>query len=126
MKKDLRNFGLIWSGIFLTIALFPLLHHQSLKPWALYLSVFFAITALLYPQIFSQTKFYQTWIKFGDFMGKINSKIIIFILFYFIFLPIGLVFKILKKDLLKKKLDKSSNSYFIDRVTQPGDMKNQF
>lgn len=59
-------------------------------------------------------------------MGKINSKIIIFILFYFIFLPIGLVFKILKKDLLKKKLDKSSNSYFIDRVTQPGDMKNQF
>lgn len=126
IKAQLRNFGLIWSLIFLVIALQPLLKANDINKLMLAIAVFFLITSLAYPKIFQITNFYSGWIKFGNFVGKINSKIIIFILFYFVFLPIGIILKILKKDLLNKKIDKACSTYFIDRKTYPSSMKNQF
>lgn len=54
------------------------------------------------------------------------SKIIMFMLFYFMFTPIAFVLKIFKVDLLNKKLYKNTKSYWIDRETQPGSLKNQY
>lgn len=125
-NKDLKTFGLIWAGIFLIIAFFPLFKGHELRFWALYTSLSFIAISLIYPQIYQQIYFYQGWIKFGNLVGKINSKIIIIVLFYAVFLPIGIILKILRKDLLRKRIDKLSPSYFIDRVTQPQNMKNQF
>ncbi len=125
-KKELQNFGLIWSGIFFIAALIPLFKGLEIRLWALFVSLSFAGITFFYPEIFSKTRFYQGWIKFGGIIGKFNSKIIISILFYFIFVPIGLVLKILRKDLLSKKLDATSLSYFIDRKEDDSDMKNQF
>lgn len=125
-QKDLKNFGLIWAGIFFLIAVLPLFKGSSPRFWALIVSFIFSTISLSIPEIFDKTKFYQIWIKFGDLVGKINSKIIIAILFYFIFVPIGLILKVFRKDLLAKKLDKSAISYFVDRASESGDMKNQF
>ena len=126
MTKQLKNFGLIWSAIFFIVALLPVLKGSEIRIWAIYVSLTFIITAFLCPEIYQKTRFYQVWLKFGEFLGKINSKIIIFILFYAIFLPIGLILKVLKKDLLAKKLDRSCSSYFIDCKEQSTDMRNQF
>ena len=126
MKKELRNFGLIWSLIFFVIAFFPLFSGNGIRIWSAYVSGVFTTVSLLAPDIFEKIRFYQTWIKFGNFVGNINSKIIIFILFYVIFLPIGLILKLLGKDLLRKKIVKSCDTYFVDRNPQVNNMKNQF
>lgn len=121
-KHDLRIFGLIWGLIFSIIAYkFP-----TLAVVISIVSVCFIFSAIAYPDIYKHIKFYQTWIKFGNLMGKINGFIISFILFYGIFVPTAIILKILKKDLLSKKLNPAAQSYFINRDTQPGDMKNQF
>lgn len=125
-KQDLAKFGLIWSSIFLIIAVHPLLKGADLRTWALVVSITFLAISLFYPQLYQTTSFYQNWIKFGGIIGKINSKIIIFVLFYFIFLPIGILLKLFKKDLLGKKINQSATSYFIDRQDQPNNMENQF
>ncbi len=125
-QKELRNFGLIWAGIFFVIAILPLFNGQGIRIWSLIASFIFSSISFGFPEIFDKIKFYQGWIKFGEFIGKINSKIIIAILFYFIFVPIGFVLKLFKKDLLSKKLDKNSQSYFVDRSSIESDMRNQF
>ena len=125
-NKSLKTFGLIWAFIFLVIATYPILKEQPLRLWSLYTSFGFLATSFIYPKLYKISYFYQAWIKFGDCIGKINSKIIIFILFYFLFLPIGILLKIFRKDLLGKKINKSATSYFIDREKQPKDMENQF
>ncbi len=121
-QKDLRVFGLIWSAIFALLFYkeiwFPLIFGIA--------SLGFFTISLLRPQLFTETKLYQNCIKVGDFLGKINGFLISFILFYGIFTPTSFALKLLKKDLLNKKLNPSATSYFIDRNTQPGDMKNQF
>lgn len=125
-KKELKNFGLIWAAIFFVIAILPLFSGKDFKLWALITSFLFSSISFSFPEIYEKTRFYQSWIKFGEIVGKINSKIIIAFLFYFIFTPIGLLLKLFKKDLLSKKMDKSSESYFVDRSSQESDMKNQF
>jgi hypothetical protein len=125
-KKALRTFGLIWSFIFLVITIYPLVSSDDIRYWSLYICLGFLTISLIYPAFYAKIYFYQSWIKFGNFVGKINSKIIIFILFYFLFLPIGILLKVFRKDLLSKRIDSSATSYFIDREKQPEGMENQF
>lgn len=120
--RDLRVFGLIWAGIFLIISF----KSDKFQATAIFISASFLLTSLIYPKIYRQTKIYENWIKIGDFLGKINGFLISFILFYGIFTPAAVILRLLKKDLLHKKLNSSATTYFIDRNTQPGDMKNQF
>ena len=126
-KKDLRVFSFIWSVIFLVIGLYPLIHAiqlSSVRTWAIVIAIGFFAVGLLFPTIL--TGFYKVWVKFGEFIGGIISKIILLILFFGVFTPVAIILKILGKDLLNKKLDNSVNTYWIERTTQPGSLKNQF
>ena len=120
--RDLRIFGIIWALIFLVISY----KSENLRVMFGLIAIGFALTALLRPEIYLQTKIYQSWIKIGDFLGKINGFLISAILFYGVFTPTAIVLRFLKKDLLNKKLLPSQSSYFIDRKEQADDMKNQF
>ena len=127
--RDLRVFGLIWGIIFVIIAYNISPESANGAKWSIIfscLSLASIFIAVANPRVFIKIKFYQTWIKIGNFLGKVNGFLISFILFYGIFAPVGIILRILKKDLLSKKLDRLADSYFIDRKSQPGDMKNQF
>ena len=123
-KKDLKVFIFIWAFIFFTIGIYPFFYNKELQLWAIVLSVCFVIVAFLRPIIF--LVFYQIWTKFGIFIGGIISKIIMFVLYFGLFTPVSILLKILGKDLLNKKVNKSQVSYWIDRETQPQSMRKQF
>lgn len=53
------------------------------------------------------------WLKFGHFLGWINSRIILTIVFYCILFPISLIFRLTNKDPLQRK--KTSGSNFSTR-----------
>lgn len=123
-KKDLKVFIFIWAFIFFTIGIYPFFYNKEPQLWAIVLSVCFVIVAFIKPIIF--LAFYKIWTKFGNFIGGIISKIIMFILYFGLFTPVSIVLKVLGKDLLNKKMNKSQVSYWIDRETQPQSMKKQF
>ncbi len=120
-KKTLQIFGIIWALIFFVTG-----YKYNLSLFFLSVSLCFLVSAVFYPNIFFKIRIFQFWIKIGDFLGKINSKIITWILFFGIFTPMSFVLKILGKDLLNKKFNKETNSYFIARKIQAGSMSNQF
>ena len=122
--KDLRTFWLIWTIIFILISLYPLLKWWDLRIWSTWVSLVFFLVSILTPSILRI--FYDAWIKFWWVMGWINSRLIMFILFYWIFCPIAILLKIFRIDLLNKRIDKSIDSYWINRESQPGDQKFQF
>ncbi len=139
-KKDLRTFAYIWTLIFLVIGIYPLyksgfsalltidsleaLKSLNIRSWSLYVSLTFLIVGTFMPSVLSG--FYKIWVKFGELIGGVVSKIILLIMFYGLFTPISIALKILRKDLLHKKLDKKSQSYWLDRTIQPGSLKKQF
>ena len=122
--KDLRTFSLIWFAIFTLIGLHPLLKGLELREWSVGLGMLFLLIALIKPQVLKS--FYILWVKMGEFMGGIISKVIMFLLYFGFFTPISLILKLLRKDLLQKKIDKQASSYWIRRNTQPQSMKYQF
>lgn len=139
-KKDVRTFAYIWTLIFFVIGFYPLyksgfsvlltidslnaIKSLNVRDWSLYVSLAFLIVGTFIPQVLYG--FYKVWVKFGELIGGIISKVILLILFYGLFTPISITLKILRKDLLHKKLDKKCHSYWIDRTLQPGSLKKQF
>ena len=140
LKKDLRTFAYIWALIFFVIGFYPLyqsgfsalltidslkaLKSINVRGWSLYVSLAFFVVGTFIPGVLSL--FYKVWVKFGELIGGVISKIILIILFYGVFTPVSMVLKILRKDLLHKKIDKKCQSYWIDRTLQPGSLKKQF
>ena len=123
-KSDLRTFSLIWAGLFFIISFYPFFFGSGINLYCLCMFFIFITIALTRPELLKG--FYKLWIKFGNFMGNIISKVILLILFFLLFTPVSFILKIMGKDLLKKKSGRHLDTYWIERKTQPTSMKKQF
>ena len=118
-----RSFGIIFSIFLLIVELWPLMSSNSPRLWALIVALIFLILGLLNSKLL--TPFNKLWIKFGEFLGKIISPIVMGIVYFFVVTPIGIFMRLNKKDLLKLKFSENS-SYWIKREKNIGPMKKQF
>ena len=48
----------------------------------------------------------------GNAIGWVSTRILLGIIFYIIFAPIGIILKLIRKDLLDERLDKDAKSYW--------------
>ena len=64
--------------------------------------------------------------KFGLILGKFINPIIMGIIYYSTVAPIGLIFKILNKNLLNIKKKNDKKSYWIIKKKTQSTMRNQF
>jgi len=118
-----KNFGIVFFIVFLFIALFPLIYNEDLRVWSLIISIIFLILGLLNSKFLSPLN--KIWFKFGIFLGKLVSPFIMGVIFFFVVTPIGLLMRILGKDLLNLKHN-DNKSYWIVKTEPKSRMKNQF
>ena len=118
-----RSFGKVFFVVFLLIAFYPLTNEENIRIWSLIISLIFLILGLLDSKLL--TPLNKLWFKFGIFLGKIISPLVMGIIFFMVVTPIGLLMKLLKKDLLNIKFNKNS-SYWIKKNEPKSKMKNQF
>ena len=118
-----RSFGIVFFVVFLLIALYPLTYAGEIRIWSLVISIIFLILGLLNSKIL--TPLNKIWFKFGIFIGKIVSPLIMGIIFFLVVTPIGLIMRFLRKDVLNLKYNKNK-SYWIEKNGPKSKMKNQF
>ena len=118
-----RSFGIVFFIVFLLIALYPLLKDNDLRIWSLVISFIFLILGLIKSKIL--TPLNRLWFKFGLLLGKFISPLIMGIIFFIVVTPIGIIMRLLKKDLLNLKYNKKE-TYWIDKSGPKSKMKNQF
>ena len=118
-----RSFGIVFFIVFLLVSLYPLLNNEYIKIWSLIISLIFLALGLLNSKFL--TPINKIWFKFGLFLGKLISPLIMGIIFFLIVTPIGLLMRILGKDLLNLKFN-SKKSYWIEKDSIKSKMKNQF
>ena len=119
-----KSFGIVFSIVFLIVALYPLINSEGLRIWALVVSIIFFLLAFLAPKILVLPN--KLWFKFGLLIGSIVAPIVMAFVYFVTVLPTGLIMRLLGKDLLKQKLDKNAKSYWVKRSEPMGSMKNQF
>ena len=118
-----RNFGIVFFIVFLLIAIYPIFNEDKIKIWALIISVIFLILGIINSNFLSPLN--KIWFKFGLFLGKIISPLVMGLIFFLIVTPIGLLMRILKKDLLNLKFS-NKKSYWINKNNLKSRMDKQF
>ena len=118
-----RSFGIVFFIVFLLIAFYPLINHGNIRLWSIFLSILFLVLGLMNSQFL--TPLNRLWFKFGIFLAKIISPIVMGLVFFGIVTPTGILMRLFKKDLLNLK-NNDSKSYWIKRPEEKSSMKNQF
>ncbi len=118
-----KSFGIVFFIFFLLVSLYPLLKNENIRIWSLIIALIFLVLGLFNSKILSPLN--QLWFKFGLILGKIISPVIMGIIFFGVVTPIGVLMKILNKDLLSLKFNKEK-SYWIEKNGIKSKMKNQF
>jgi hypothetical protein len=118
-----RSFGIVFFVVFLLIAVFPLANSEDLRIWSLIISLIFLILGLLKSKIL--TPLNKIWFKFGILLGKIVSPLIMGAIFFLVVTPIGIILRLMGKDVLNLKYNKNK-SYWIEKSSPKSKMKNQF
>ena len=118
-----RSFGIVFSIVFLLIALYPLINGENLRLWSLIISLIFFVLGIINSNLLKPLN--KLWFKFGLFLGKIISPFVMGIIFFVVVTPIAILMRLLRKDLLNLKFNKNS-SYWIQKSGPKSKMKNQF
>lgn len=124
--KELRRFGLLVGSVFAVIGLWPLVFRgESPRLWAMILGSLLIVLGTMVPQ--SLKRVHQGWMQVGHVLGSINTKIILGIIYYGLFTPMGLVMRLMGKDSMHRALAKEATTYRVVRVPRPRQhMRNQF
>ena len=122
-KSTNRNFGIVFFIVFLIIGIYPMLNEEDVRFWSLIISVIFLILGILNSEVL--TPLNKIWFRFGIFLGKIFSPLIMALIFFLVVTPIGLIMRFIGKDVLNLKFN-NDKSYWVEKKGPKSKMKNQF
>jgi len=128
-KRELRDFGLIMAGglVGLFGLLFPWMGDRpiQLTTWPWMAAAAFAACGLLLPQVLAPL--YKVWMKIGAVLGWINSRIILGLVFFVLFMPVSMLFRLLGKDPMARKLEQTATSYRVEsKQPKPENLEKPF
>ncbi len=109
--------------VFILIALYPIINQGEVRIWSIFISLFFLILGIINSTIL--TPLNKLWFKFGIFLGKMISPLIMGIIFFLVVTPIAFFMRLLGKDLLNLKFN-NDKSYWIQKTGPKSKMKDQF
>ncbi len=118
-----RNFGIVFSIVFLIIAIWPILNQNEIRIWSIIISFIFLILGLINSKFLSPLN--KAWFKFGLILGSVIAPIVMGIVFFLVVTPTGLIMKALGKDILGLKRNKN-NTYWLEKDNSNNNLKNQF
>ncbi len=111
--KELRSFGLLMgcfiAGLF--GLLFPWLWNLKFVLWPWVVGSVFVLWALALPATLAPV--FRGWMIVGGILGWINTRIILALVFYLLFFPLGRVMRLWGWDPLRRAWKKEGISYRI-------------
>ena len=123
---ELRKFGLLSATIVAVLfgLLIPWLTDSGIVLWPWYFAGGLTVWGLIWPKglIFV----YRPWLKFGYVAGWINTRIILFVLFYLVFFPVGLLMKIVANDPMRRKKEHTTTYRVISSVKKRHHMEKPY
>ncbi|WBU53904.1 SxtJ family membrane protein [Paracoccus sp. SCSIO 75233] len=119
-----RNFGFVFCSIMTIIALWPVMSGNGPRIWLLLMAALLLAVTLVAPHLLRPLN--RLWFRFGLLLGAIVAPIVMALVYFLAFLPIGVLLRIMGKDLLSTRLDPDQTSYWIERKEPPGSMERQF
>ena len=125
--KTLRKFGLVVGGVFALLGGIFLLRHKAHWPYFVWPGAVLIFFGLILPRMLKWI--YLAWMAVAVLLGFIVSHVLLTFFFYLVIFPIGLLARLVGKDFLSLKLDRTAKSYWLKRGDAPksaADYEKQF
>lgn len=116
-KKTLRKFGTTMGIILLALSAIILLKHKHSISSVFTASLVFFLLSFMAPTLLKPV--YIFWMKLAMVLSWFNTRLILCIIFYLIFAPIGLAIRLFGVDLLDKNIEKNRGTYW--KLKQEGE-----
>ena len=112
-NKQLRTFGFIFASMLALLFSFvlPYLFEYNRPDWPLLVASTIILCSIIFPRGLIIIK--KPWMRFARILGKINSFIILGLIFYGMITPYAFVLRILGKKPIKNKVFGMAGSYWI-------------
>lgn len=125
-KKDFKKFGFTMGVALIAIAAIVYFKTGRLSLYLGSASALFFLLAVIVPVWLKYV--YLIWMGFAVVMGFIMTRVILGILFFLVFSPVGLVLRLLRKDPLNQRLQPEKSTYWIKRTApeEKTDAERQF
>ena len=121
-EKYLKQFGLIMAGMFsFFTAVFFYKNWYAAMGLLSILIFFFAGMGLANP--LGLLPVYKKWMRFAEVMGNFNAKVILSLIYFFVFTPIRVVASVFREDPLRRKFEPKKDSYWLDCEPRDPDLK---
>lgn len=123
-KSNLKKFGMTMGIAFsLITALIFLRHRHSIVPSAAVAAAFFLCTLFAWKAL---KPVYIVWMRLAFVLSWFNTRLILIIFFYLIFTPIGLIMRLFGTDLLDRRIQKQTPTYWKKKETAEVNYERQF
>lgn len=126
-KKELRKFGITVGVVFGLLGALLCWRAKDYYYYFLILCGAFVIPGVIAPMTLKPVE--KVWMGAAKRMGWVMTRVILSILFFLVFTPMGLVAKLFGKQFLDLKIDKRKKSYWNYRKKKEfdrGDYEKQF
>lgn len=115
-KKQLQVFGYGFAVIFVFIAVRLWLKHG----WVVFPSVLAALALVLagitWRRLEGLVPVYQRWMKVVHGIGLVVTTVILTLVFYLVFGVAGIILRLMRKDLLDRRIEPERRSYWRERT----------
>lgn len=126
-KRDLRNFGLSVGAVILIIGSLLFWKERPSHPYFLGIGAFLMVSGIIFPTLLKPLQ--KVWMTLAVVLGWIMTRVILSILFYLVFTPIGIAARIAGARFMNLKFDRHAESYWHQRDKKepnPGSYEKQF
>ncbi len=122
MDKERKNLMVFGYGLAVILTVWALLlwrKHPAIQwPWALLvLAVGFA--AVTFRNIEYLKPVYKHWMRAAHAIGQVITTVLLSVIFYLVFAPVGIILRMLRKDLLDRSLESSAVTYWKKKEEAP-------
>lgn len=124
-KKTLREFGLLIGFGFPVIIgwLLPAITGHGFRNWTIVIGLLGLIIGVISPRVLYYP--YKFWMAIGHYLGWLNSRIILGLVFIVVLLPLAYLMRLFKYDPLRRKFN-SETTYREIRKGQNIDINRIF
>ena len=122
-----RGFGVVFTVMFLIVALWPWISGAAPRRWALVVAAVLAVVTLAAPALLALPN--RWWLRFGELLNRLISPLVLAFLFFVVVTPMGALMRVFGKDNLRLRRDGQQPSYWIEREPpgpKPDSLNHQF
>ncbi len=124
-RRMKRKFGIVFGLVLAAVAIISLWRgRDQLVVPLLSASALLVLLALVRPLVLSPL--YSVMLRIAGYMGWFNTRLILAVVYYLIFTPVAIVYKLVGKDPLHRSFDGDAATYWQKKEAVERDEKTHF